>query len=127
MAAPIPPCARRRPSAPQVEHARYLTVHDLAALTAMQYEHAGLARPGPLVETALLAPARNTGWTRLPKPLVHFAGGEARIALLDRSRGWRRLGAGERRGGGWSPGFERFQMRQRQLAALSRRMASACA
>ena len=30
----------------QVEHARYLTVHDLAALMAMQYEHAGLLRCG---------------------------------------------------------------------------------
>src|SRR5690606_19292468 len=27
----------------QVEHARYLTLHDLCALTAMQYEHSGLA------------------------------------------------------------------------------------
>ena len=27
----------------QVEHARYLTLHDLAAMMALQYEHAGLA------------------------------------------------------------------------------------
>src|SRR5690606_13177755 len=35
-----------------VEHARYLTVHDLCAMTAMQYEHAGLGELWPIVETA---------------------------------------------------------------------------
>src|SRR5690606_41702753 len=35
-----------------VEHARYLTIHDLCAMTAMQYEHAGLAALWPIVETA---------------------------------------------------------------------------
>jgi len=39
-----------------VEHARYLTVHDLAAMTAMQYEHAGLGPLWPLIEAALLRP-----------------------------------------------------------------------
>jgi hypothetical protein len=36
-----------------VEHVRYVTAHDLAALTAMQYEHAGLGALWPLLEAAL--------------------------------------------------------------------------
>src|SRR5579859_6705709 len=39
-----------------IEHARYLTIHDLAALMAMQYEHAGLGKLWPLIEAALLSP-----------------------------------------------------------------------
>lgn len=103
----------------QVEHARYLTVHDLAAMMAMQYEHAGLGAAWPLIEGALLAPAQECWLDAPPEPLVRMAGGEARIALLD-PEAWSR--------GGWSPAgvdeakmgvaFERFQMRQRQLAAL---------
>src|SRR5690606_19379146 len=67
----------------QVEHARYLTVHDLCALTAMQYEHAGLAGLWPLLETALLSPAREAWLDTPPEPLVRYADGAARIALFD--------------------------------------------
>lgn len=42
-----------------VEHVRLLTLHDLAALTAMQYRHAGLEPLWQLVETALLAPGQD--------------------------------------------------------------------
>src|SRR3546814_20392207 len=40
----------------QVEHARYLTLHDLCAMMAMPYDHAGLAPLWPVLETALLSP-----------------------------------------------------------------------
>ena len=40
----------------QIEHARYLTVHDLLAIIAMQYQNQGLQRLWPVIETALLAP-----------------------------------------------------------------------
>lgn len=43
----------------QVEHARYLTHHDLCALAAMQYEHAGLEPIWRIVECALLAPQQS--------------------------------------------------------------------
>ena len=66
----------------QVEHARYLTVHDLAAMMAMQYDHAGLAPLWPLLETALLQPDGEAWLDAPPEPLVHYAGGEARIALF---------------------------------------------
>ncbi len=38
------------------EHARYLTRHDLCALTCVQLEHAGFAAAWQLLEAALLAP-----------------------------------------------------------------------
>lgn len=66
----------------QVEHARYLTVHDLTAMMAMQYEHAGLAPLWPLLETALLQPDGEEWLDAPPEPLVHYADGEARIALF---------------------------------------------
>jgi hypothetical protein len=66
----------------QVEHARYLTAHDLAAMMALQYEHAGLAPLWPLLETALLEPASEAWLDAPPEPLVHYVEGEARIALF---------------------------------------------
>ncbi len=102
-----------------IEHARYLTVHDLAAMMAMQYEHAGLAGAWPLVESALLDSSAVAWLDAPPEPLVRVHEGRAQIALLDEAN-WRT--------GGWAPPgddaarlsrqFERFQMRQRQLAAL---------
>ena len=103
-----------------IEHARYLSTHDLAALTAMQYEHAGLAVAWPLVETALLAPAEECWLDAPPEPLVRYADGEARIALFD-DAAWLQAGFAPDRGHGGerlARDFERFQMRQRQLAAL---------
>jgi hypothetical protein len=66
----------------QVEHARYLTVHDLTAMMAMQYDHAGLAPLWPLLETALLEPDGEQWLDAPPEPLVHYADREARIALF---------------------------------------------
>ena len=103
-----------------VEHARYLTLHDLAALMAMQYEHAGLGAAWPLIETALLAPGEEHWLDAPPEPLVRLVGGEARIALLD-DEGWAAAGfapAGAHDNARLQRDFDRFQMRQRQLAAL---------
>ena len=107
----------------RIEHARYLTVHDLAAMTAMQYEHAGLAPLWPLLETALLEPDGEAWLDAAPEPLVRYAGGEARIALFS-PRAWHaRYAPGlpcgndahraelERR-------YQHFQARQRQFAAV---------
>jgi len=103
-----------------IEHARYLTVHDLAAMMAMQYEHAGLGAAWPLIETALMAPEEEHWLDAPPEPLVRLAGGQARIALFD-DEGWAASGfvpAGARDAGRLGRDFDRFQMRQRQLAAL---------
>ncbi len=102
-----------------VEHARLLTLNDLAAMMALQYEHAGLAPLWPLVEAALLAPQAEQWLDAPPEPLARYAGGEVRIAMLD-TEAWHE--------GGFAPAgadpaalaraFERFQMRQRQFAAV---------
>ncbi len=64
----------------QLEHARWMTLHDLCALTAMQYEHAGLAGAWRLIEAALLAP-RSEEWLREDgEPLALYRRGVVRIA-----------------------------------------------
>jgi len=102
-----------------VEHARYLTVHDLAAMTAMQYGHVGLAPLWPVIEAALLAPDSQEWLDAPPEPLVHYCDHEVRIALLSPPAWHARYAADmqaddprlERR-------FEQFQARQRQFAAV---------
>ncbi len=104
-----------------IEHARYVTIHDLAALMAMQYEHAGLAPLWPLIEAALLSPESEAWLDAPPEPLARYSDGGVRIALLD-SETWRV--------GGFAPtsadedpdklerAFEHFEARQRQIAAV---------
>jgi hypothetical protein len=102
-----------------VEHARYLTVADLLAMTAMQYEHAGLAPLWPLLEAALLAPSHEEWLDAPPEPLARFAAGEARIALFSPAA-WRDRYAtdGEQDDARLERGFAHFQARQRQFAAV---------
>ena len=107
----------------QVEHARYLTVHDLAAMIAMQYDHAGLAPLWPLLETALLQPDAEEWLDAVPEPLLHYVDREARIALFSPQAWHARYAAGlacdsdddrerlHRR-------HQQFEARQRQIAAV---------
>lgn len=102
----------------RIEHARYLTVHDLAAMTAMQYDNQGLAALWPLLEAALLAPDSEEWLDLAPEPLLRLAAGEARIALFDPA-GWcahygREHGECER----LRTVYEQFLARQRQMAAV---------
>ena len=108
----------------RIEHMRYLTLHDLMAMTAMQYEHAGLAALWPMIEAALFGDDDELWLDAPPEPLVRYAGGAARIALID-ADAWAL-------GGFVPPGidagkvgaekmewlFERFEARQRQIAAV---------
>lgn len=107
----------------QVEHARYLTVHDLTAMMAMQYDHAGLAPLWPLLETALLGPDGEAWLDAPPEPLVHYADREARIALFTPAAWQTRYASGvacdsdagrERLG----RQHQHFEARQRQYAAV---------
>lgn len=107
----------------QVEHARYLTVHDLAAMIALQYEHAGLAPLWPVLETALLDPAGEAWLDAPPEPLLRYANGEARIAMFSPQAWHSRYAPGtacdsdevrER----LHRGFGHFETRQRQIAAV---------
>lgn len=102
-----------------LEHARYLSLHDLAAMTAMQYEHAGIGPLWPLVEAALLAPESEQWLDAPPEPLARYAQGEVRIARLPFDA-WLEAGFAPP---GLSPEalsrtFRHFEARQRQFAAL---------
>jgi hypothetical protein len=103
----------------RIEHARYLTLHDLLALTAQQYEHAGLAPLLPLLETALLAPGRKASLDAPPEPLLHYADGEVQIPLFSFD-GWRRHFAAGDDGdvARLARAHARFESRQRQLASV---------
>lgn len=100
------------------EHIRYLTVHDLAAMTAMQYQHQGLDALWPLIETALLQPDAEQWLDAPPEPLLRYADGEVRIALFDPDAWRRRYAPGTDDRAVLERGFQLFQARQRQYAAV---------
>lgn len=119
----------------RVEHARHLTLHDLCAMTALQYEHAGIAPLWPVLEAALLSPDREVWIDAPPEPPVHYVGREARIALLgpDTWRSWNTGEAadsatvGDRSAASAATAgddvalrraFTHFEARQRQFAAV---------
>jgi hypothetical protein len=102
-----------------IEHARYMTLHDLVALMAMQYGHNGLEPLWPIIETALFAPHKDVWLDAAPEPLIFLKANIAHIAMLD-SHQWAQMQTDingkdceqlERQ-------FQMFQMRQRQVAAL---------
>lgn len=102
-----------------VEHARLLTLNDLAAMMCLQYEHAGLAPLWPLLEAALMAPSEVQWLDAPPEPLLRYSGGEVRMALLDIEawveHGFAPAGASLDQLG---RAFDHFQARLRQFAAL---------
>lgn len=101
-----------------LEHVRYLSLHDLLAMTALQYRNGGLEPLWPLLEGALLEPGAEAWLDQPPEPLARCGDGEVRIALMDPTA-WRTRNAptqsDERQ---LERGFERFQARQRQFAAV---------
>lgn len=103
----------------QIEHARYLTAHDLAAIMAMQYQNQGLQRLWPIIETALLDPDSEEWLDEPPEPLLRYAGGEVQIALLD-PVAWRQRHVDQVSGDAMQleRAYEYFQARQRQIAAV---------
>ena len=107
----------------QVEHARYLTVHDLAAMIAMQYDHAGLAPLWPVLETALLQPHAEEWLDAVPEPLLHYAAGEARLALFS-PQAWRARYAADapcdsdEQRARLHRNHQQFEVRQRQFATV---------
>ena len=62
------------------EHARYLTHHDLCALTAMQYEHAGFDAIWSILECALLSPGREALATLGDAVELHYREGRVTIS-----------------------------------------------
>ena len=102
----------------RIEHARYLTAYDLAAMIALQYQHAGLGTLWPLVETALLAPEEEAWLDAPPEPLMHYIDGQVRMAEFDRAGWQRRYATREKDPARIDRGFIHFNARQRQFAAI---------
>lgn len=71
----------------RIEHARYLTANDLAAMMSMQYDNQGLAPLWPLIEAALLAPHTEEWLEQAPEPVLRYIDGEVRIALFGPAAG----------------------------------------
>ena len=102
----------------QIEHARYLTVHDLAAMMAMQYDNQGLAALWPLIEAALLAPDSEEWLEQPPEPLLRYADGEVRMALFDPAGWCAHYGHDREQCERLERTYEQYLMRQRQMAAV---------
>lgn len=103
----------------RIEHARYLTLHDLVAMTALQYANMGLEPLWPVIETALLAPQDEAWLDAPPEPLLRYAHGEAHIALFSPDH-WRRRYLADTAidADTLARRFAHFEARQRQLAAV---------
>ena len=98
-----------------VEHARYLTRHDLAALTAIQLEHAGMAPAWQLIEAALLSPERTESVEADTGQRWAYAHGGVRAGALGYAA-WRRgPGAGA---ADPASALAEWCLRQRQYAGL---------
>lgn len=102
-----------------LEHVRFLSLNDLAAMTAMQYEHVGLAPLWPLIEAALFRPGHEVWLDAPPEPLLRWTGREVRMAEMDQStwaaQGFAPAGIDADR---MARAFARFQMRQAQYRAV---------
>lgn len=118
MAAPDTALCAQDAFAAHIEHARAMTVHDLAAMMALQYDNAGLQPLWPVIEAALLAPDETVLLDAPPEPWLRYAGGEARIALFA-ADAWRaRYAPDDDDGANLRRRFARFEMRQKQFAAV---------
>jgi hypothetical protein len=104
--------------AARIEHARLLTLHDLAAMMAMQYEHAGLGVLWPLVETALLAPGEASAIDAPPEPRARFDAGMAHLEIASPSRWQREFASADLDSERAARGYAAYEARLRQFAAV---------
>lgn len=102
----------------RIEHVRYLSLHDLAAMIAMQYANVGLQPLWTLLETALLEPQAEAWLGAGQEPLARYAEGEVRIALFDPCAWRTRYAPNGDDEAKLERGFAMFQARQRQFAAV---------
>lgn len=102
----------------RIEHARYFTINDLAAMMAMQYDNQGLAALWPVLETAMFDPTGEQWLDAPPEPLLRHANGEARMALFDPAGWCAHYGHDRNDGERLQRIYEQFLMRQRQMAAV---------
>ena len=118
MAQPETALAAQDGFAARIEHARYLSVHDLAAMMAMQYDTQGLAPLWNLVEAALLAPQAVEWLDQGVEPLLRLENGEVRMALFDPAGWCAHYQGGEGDCDRLQRVYEHFLARQRQFAAV---------
>ena len=102
----------------RIEHARYLTLHDLLAMTALQYGNLGLEPLWEVLETALLAPEAEAWLDAPPEPLLRLVAGEVRMALLTPADWRARNAPAEQDEDRLSRGLQMYEARQRQIAAV---------
>lgn len=102
----------------RIEHARCLTVHDLAAIIAMQYQNEGLQALWQVIETALLEPSQEQWLDAPPEPLLRYCEGEVQIALMEPAAWQLRHGLTDLPAEQLARGYDYFQARQRQMAAV---------
>lgn len=102
----------------RVEHARYFTVNDLAAMMSMQYDNQGLAALWPLIETAVMAPDVDEWLDAAPEPLLRYSRGEARMALFDPAGWCAHYAHGKNDCERLQGIYDQYLMRQRQMAAV---------
>ncbi len=97
-------------------HARYLTRHDLAALAALQLEHAGYAGAWSLIEAALLSPTQAQSALAASGQPWRYVGGQVRCGMLGLAdfRALHPRGHGDEAGAA----FEQWLVQQRQIVAL---------
>lgn len=103
--------------AARIEHARLFTLHDLAAMMALQYEHAGLGALWPLIEVALLAPEGRIEVDAPPEPRLRYAEGMAHLEIASPEL-WRRDFGGDIASEHASRGYSAYEARLRQFAAV---------
>ena len=104
----------------RVEHMRYQSLHDLLAMTAMQYQHVGLDNLWALLDAALLEPQSEFVLAQPQEPLARYAAGEVRLGLLDFAAWQQRDAEPEADREQRAQAFNLFEMRQRQYAAVLR-------
>ncbi|MBD8637444.1 hypothetical protein [Stenotrophomonas sp. CFBP 13725] len=102
----------------RVEHARYFTVNDLAAMMSMQYDNQGLAALWPLIETAIMEAGTDEWLDAAPEPLLRYTHGEARMALFDPAGWCAHYSHGKNDCERLKGIYEQYLMRQRQMAAV---------
>lgn len=102
----------------RIEHVRYLSLHDLLAMSAMQYANVGLEPLWTLLETALLEPEAEAWLDAGQEPLARYAEAEVRIALFDPAAWRSRYANGVENEAKLERGFAMFQARQRQFVAV---------
>ena len=104
--------------ATRIEHMRYLTLHDLLAMTSMQYGHMGLDPLWPILETALLSPDEDAELDAPPEPQLQLHGGEVAITLFPPQDWVRHYGGDDGDAERLQRRMSQFEARQRQFAAV---------